>query len=79
MKIAETYSHLNGLEFLIVHRPALWREVQDVVAAVNASECRTKVSKEKTMKGELLFSPIDMNAGFKSMLRTKGWQENRVG
>ncbi len=53
--------------------------MQDVVAAVNASECRTKVSKEKTMKGELLFSPIDMNAGFKSMLRTKGWQENRVG
>ncbi|MDI9379918.1 MAG: hypothetical protein QM845_03425, partial [Verrucomicrobiota bacterium] len=24
MKIAETYSHLNGLEFLIVHKPRLW-------------------------------------------------------
>ncbi len=28
MKIAETYSHLNGLEFLLVHKPDLWREIQ---------------------------------------------------
>jgi len=25
MKIVETYSHLNGLEFLIVHKPSLWK------------------------------------------------------
>jgi hypothetical protein len=34
MKLAETYSHLNGLEFLIVHKPGLWKEIQDVVTAV---------------------------------------------
>jgi hypothetical protein len=49
-----------------------------VVSAVDANTCRTKVSKEKTMEGKLLFSPIDMNAAFKSLLRTKEWQENRV-
>ena len=27
MKIVETYSHLNGLEFLIVHKPKLWKEI----------------------------------------------------
>lgn len=78
MKIAETYSHLNGLEFLIVHKPKLWKEIQDVIAAVDAEKCRTKVSKEKTMKGELLFSPIDMNAAFKRLLRAKSWEESRV-
>jgi hypothetical protein len=78
MKIAETYSHLNGLEFLIVHKPTLWKEIQDVIAAVDAAKCRTKVSKEKTMKGELLFSPIDMNAAFKRLLRLKKWEESRV-
>ncbi len=67
MRIAETYSHLNGLEFLLVHKPTLWREIQSVIAAVDASNCRTKVSKEKTMKGKLLFSPIDMNAAFWSV------------
>jgi hypothetical protein len=78
MKIAEIYSHLNGLEFLIVHKPDLWKEIQDVISAVDANKCQTKVSREKTMKGKLLFSPIDMNIAFKNLLRAKGWQENRV-
>ena len=78
MKIAETYSHLNGLEFLIVHKPTLWKEIQKVIAAVDAAKCKTKVSKEKRMKGELLFSPIDMNAAFKRLLRAKSWEESRV-
>ena len=78
MKIAETYSHLNGLEFLLVHKPSLWKEIKSVIADVNANKCRTKISREKTMKGELLFSPIDMNAAFKRLLRAKSWEESRV-
>lgn len=78
MKIAETYSHLNGLEFLIVHKPKLWQEIQTVIAGIDANKCRTKVSKEKTMKGKLLFSPIDMNAEFKRLLRKQSWNESRV-
>ena len=78
MKIAETYSHLNGLEFLMVHKPALWKEIQTVIAAVDAAKCKTKVSKEKTMKGALLYSPIDMNTAFKRLLRKKQWDESRV-
>jgi hypothetical protein len=78
MKIVETYSHLNGLEFLLVHKPILWQEIQDVIAHVDATKCRTKVSKEKTMKGKLLYSPIDMNIAFKGLLREKSWDESRV-
>jgi len=78
MKIAETYSHFNGLEFLMVHKPILWKEIQDVIAGLNAAKCKTKVSKEKTMKGKLLFSPIDMNTEFKRLLRRRDWEESRV-
>lgn len=78
MKITETYSHLNGLEFLLVHKPTLWQEIQSVIAAVDANKCRTKVSKEKTMKGKLLFSPIGMNAAFNRWLRKESWEESRV-
>jgi hypothetical protein len=78
MKIAETYSHLNGLEFLMVHKPKLWTEVKDVIKAVDASKCKTKVSKEKTMPGKLLYSPVAMNACFGKLLLVKGWDENRV-
>ena len=78
MRIAETYSQLNGLEFLLVRKSALWKEIQSVIAAVNADRCKTKVSKEKTMKGRVLYSPMEMNAAFKNRLRKKQWQESRV-
>jgi hypothetical protein len=78
MKIAETYSHLNGLEFLLVHKPNPWEEIRGVVSEVDAAKCRTKVSKEKTMPGKLLYSPIAMNAAFKDLLRRMSWNENRV-
>ncbi|HLW70084.1 MAG TPA: hypothetical protein VKS22_05625 [Candidatus Binataceae bacterium] len=42
MKIAATHSHLNGIEFLLVHHPQRWKETQDVIAAVDAEKCRTK-------------------------------------
>jgi hypothetical protein len=78
MRIAETYSHLNGLEFLLVHKPKLWAEIQAVVKAVNARGCKTKISEEKGMEGQLLYSPKAMNACFKTLLRERGWLESRV-
>jgi hypothetical protein len=78
MKIIETYSHLNGREFLLVHKPNLWREIESVIAKVDAEKCKTKVSKEKTMKGKLLYSPVEMNTDFRRLLRKKTWEESRV-
>jgi hypothetical protein len=78
MKITQIYSHLNGLEFLLVHNKPLWQEIQAVIAKVDATACRTKVSKEKTMAGKVLYSPIDMNKQFSSELHKKGWEESRV-
>ena len=77
MQIGAKYSHLNGEEYLIVHKPALWREVQDVIASVDALACKTKVSKEKTMPGRMLYSPPDMNVAFKAGLEGLGWEERR--
>ena len=69
---------MNGLEFLIVHKPKLWKEIKNVVLSVDAENCKTKVSKEKTMKGKLLYSPIDMNSSFSTLLRANKWAESRV-
>ena len=77
MQIKARYSHLNGEEYLIVHRKQLWEEVQTVIAEVDAFACRTKVSKEKTMRGRMLFSPIDMNREFSDGLRRLAWSERR--
>ena len=77
MRIGAKYSHLNGEEYLLVHKPALWREVQEVISGVDAAACKTKISKEKTMPGRILYSPTDMNAAFKSGLEEASWTERR--
>lgn len=78
MKIVEKYSHLNGLEFLLVHKPELWQEIETVIQSIDAETCKTKISKEKTKAGQILYSPIDLNCMFKKELYKRGWEESRV-
>ena len=77
MRIAARYSHLNGEEYLLVHRPKLWEEVQEVIASVDASACRTKVSAERTMPGKLLFSPRALNQAFREGLEARNWAQRK--
>lgn len=74
MKIAAKYSHLNGYEWLMHHRPDLWDDLEDAITSIDAETCRTKRSKEKTMKGKLLYSPADLNRQFKEVLYERGWE-----
>jgi hypothetical protein len=74
MRILETYSHLNGEEYLVVHHPGLYDEIKRAVEKVDAFRCRTKASKEKTMRGKLLFSPERLNKEFSRLFRATGWR-----
>ena len=78
MRIVEKYSHLNGLEFLLVHKPELWQEIETVIQSIDAETCKTKISKEKTKARQILYSPIDLNCMFKKELYKRGWEESRV-
>lgn len=78
MNLIETYSHLNGLEYLLVHKPELWNEILEVIGRVDANRLRTKISKEITMVGKALYSPKDINFAFIKYLSDCGWQESRV-
>ena len=77
MKIAQKYSHLNGEEYLIVHQNSLYEEIREVISSINADKFKTKVSKEKTMKGTKLFSPVDINKEFDRQFRKRSWTESR--
>lgn len=78
MKIAQVYSHLNGVEFLIVHKPDLWDEIQTAIQNVNAKMAFEKISQEKTMRGRILYSPTQLNRLFKKEFSEKGWSEMRT-
>lgn len=78
MRVAKTYSHLNGLEFLLVHKPSLWDEIQEVIASVDAESCKTKVSKERRSEGKLFYSPIGINKAISEGFAVHGWGERRT-
>ena len=77
MQIGAKYSHMNGEEFLLVHRPVLWQEILDAISNVDAEKCKTKISKEKPTAGTRLYSPIDLNRCFRMELGNCGWTERR--
>lgn len=74
MRIVEYYSHMNGLEYLLVHKPRLWEEINAIIASVDASVNRIKISKEKTMAGTLLFSPSHINKAFAEAFEKAEWK-----
>ena len=78
MKIEFIYSHLNGLEWILQHEEDLWEEVKQSIENVDSEVCKTKISKEKTMKGKRLYSPKVMNDAIRKKLSEKGWSEERV-
>lgn len=78
MRIVEHYSHLNGLEYLLVHKPELWDEIQQVISTVDASQYKTKISREKTMRGKALYAPIEMNKAIEKNFTHLGWSESRT-
>jgi hypothetical protein len=79
MRAVEFYSHLGGQEILQQNKPSIWQEINDVIEAVDASTCRTKVSKEKrkALKG-LLYSPVEMNKLFKAEFQLRDWKQEYV-
>jgi len=77
MRIAQKYSHLNGEEYLIVHHNELYQEIVDTIQNIDAATFITKESKEKTMLGKMLYSPIDLNKAFNIKFNQIGWHESR--
>ena len=77
MKIIEKYSHLNGEEYLLVHHPKILAEIFSIIERIDAGKFRTKKSKEKTMRGRMLYNPDALNLEFKMQFGKKGWNSSR--
>lgn len=78
MRVVEIYSHLNGREFLQVHKPHLLDQIVEVIASVDARACRTKISKEARSMDEVLYSAPAINAAMKIAFEKHGWRQQRT-
>ena len=74
MNIAYEYSHLNGLEYMMIHRPRELAEIRNAIAAINAS-LYTKISRDKTKAGKTLLKQSDINKQFELQLVACGWRK----
>ena len=78
MIIAAEYSFNEGKERIEEMTPDLKDEIIEVIKSVNASLCKTKVSKEKTKNGQVLYSPACLNKLFSAEFESRGWEKKKV-
>lgn len=78
MRIAATYSFNRGKEVVSDLYPTLLSEIKDVIAGVDAQKHKKKRSKEKTMRGTILYSPISLNKAFKKQFSKRHWESLRI-
>ena len=78
MIIAGKYSFNNGAKVLSKKYPLLLEQIEEIIRYVNASACKIKKSKEKTMQGKLLYSPAALNKAFKKHFIQKNWASKKV-
>lgn len=78
MRIIAKFDMKGSAKSLEENYPNELREVFDVIHSVNAENCLKKVSREKTMPGQVLYSPKCLNKSIKEEFSQKGWNPIRV-
>lgn len=61
MKIASCHSHLGGFEFLKIHKPALWSEIEGILQSAKVHEN----------------APVNIGAAVTNAFRQNGWHAAR--
>jgi hypothetical protein len=78
MIVAGVYSFKGGKEYVEKAYPTLLREIRAVITVVSAKDHRTKESREKTMRGRMLYDPAALNETIKKDFFSRGWKAVRV-
>lgn len=78
MRIIGSFPFKDG-ENVIRHGYAgLLADIEEAIASIDVAQHRTKVSKEVTMTGRVLFNPRSLNAEIAGFLKARGWRNQRV-
>ena len=80
MRIAELYSHLNGHEHILCHRPHMWRELEACIGAVEGADRLTKPQAAQTTSRATMpaYSAPALARAFSAELQSRGWQSARI-
>jgi len=78
MIIAGVYSFNGGKEAVASRYAKELRDIRQIIAAVESAEHKTKVSKEKTMPGKILYRPGSLNKVFRAEFEARDWHKHKV-
>jgi len=76
--IAADYSFNGGKEVIQARWPDLLVEIEGILCAVDAGQQKTKTSQEKTMPGQMLYSPVQLNRAIGIGFMARGWHKQKV-
>jgi hypothetical protein len=78
MKVVAEFDFNGGKDYIQSCYNAELVDIYSVITGIDPYLYKTKVSKEKTMAGELLFAPSKLNSAFKSAFNKAGWEAKKV-
>lgn len=78
MRIIGRYSFNGGKENIEARFATELRQVRRVIASVDSRKHKTKVSKEKTMPGKILYQPSSLNVAFRHEFESLQWHKHKV-
>ncbi len=78
MKVVNEFSQKDGKDFISRNFPTELQEVYEIIEIINLQQFKTKISKEKTMPGQMLYSPPALNKEYKEKFNSLGWHEYRI-
>ena len=78
MRVVAKYEIKGGEKYLKQNHSDELTEIYEVIQSVDASECLNKISREKTMKGKILYSPGCLNKFFKEEFVKRRWRAVKV-
>lgn len=74
MKKVYEYSHLGGKQILETEFPEINKQINEAIESI-VNLKKTKISKEKTMKGKKLYAPRELNRKFREAFHSRGFAE----
>ena len=74
MRIGGIYSFNGGKEAIESRYSTQLAEIAAVIEGVDATQYKTKISAEKTMRGKRLFRPSSLNKAFAQVFKQLDWQ-----
>lgn len=78
MRIAARFSFNNGQEEISKRYSGLLAEIEEVISSIDSAEHKTKRSREKSKKYNMLFSPKSLNKAFKAEFLKRKWATAKV-